>query len=390
MKSKTYLLPIATLCMIIGIIAFPFQSIEGAKIGLNAFLQSVLPTLLPFFVGTSILIRCGTARILARWLSPVMRPLFGIGGAGALAFVMSCISGYPNGARVASELYSQGLLSRAEARRTIVLSSTAGPSFVLAAVATQMLGHPEYGALLLCCHLLSAIAVCQIARIWIPEDRQKRLEARENPKKNPQRESTAQIFVESVRDAAVSLWGVGSFIIFFCTIAAVLEQLRVFSVLGNFFAIPLKWMGFSPALGPAMSHGVMEMTSGCLAVCAVDAPVAHKLPVLCAILSFGGACVMAQIHLFASQCGMRVRTLLLFKLFQGVIALGLCTLVLMLFPASASAFAPIGDVRFGTAVLSSMGWFALGVGFIFLLSAIMWLFFLLQKKRAPIANQIDR
>ena len=50
----------------------------------------------------------------------------------------------------------------------------------------------------------------------------------------------------------------------------------------------------------------------------------------------------------------------------------------------------IGDVRFGTAVLSSMGWFALGVGFIFLLSAIMWLFFLLQKKRAPIANQIDR
>lgn len=388
MKSKKYLLPIATLCMIIGIIAFPFQSIEGAKTGLNAFLQSVLPTLLPFFVGTSILIRCGTAQVLSRWLSPVMRPLFGIGGAGSLAFVMSCISGYPNGARVASELYGQGLLSRAETHRAIVLASTAGPSFVLAAVATQMLGHPEYGALLLICHLLSAIVVCQIARIWIPEGVKLRAGARAKAAARAQ-ETTAQIFVESVRDAAISLWGVGSFIIFFCTLAAVLEQLGVFSILGNFFAIPLRWMGFAPALGPAMSHGVMEMTSGCLSVCAVDAPIAQKLPVLCAILSFGGACVMAQIHLFAGKCGMRVRTLLLFKLFQGVVALGLCTSALVLFPVSASAFAPVGNVHFGATVLSSMGWFAFGVGFIFLLSAVMWLFFLLQRRRSPSARKAE-
>ena len=382
------LLSIATLGMIIGVIAFPFQSIEGAKTGLNAFLQSVLPTLLPFFVGTSILIRCGSAQVLARWLSPVMRPLFGINGAGSLAFVMSCISGYPNGARVASELYRQGLLSQGETHRATVLSSTAGPSFVLAAVATQMLGHPEYGALLLICHLLSAVIVCQIARLWIPVQRTGRTMSAPRGSTSSS-ESPVQIFVESIRDAAVSLWGVGSFIIFFCTLAAVLDQLGVFSVLGNLFAIPLRWMGFASTLGFAMSHGVMEMTNGCLSVCAVNAPVAQKLPVLCALLSFGGTCVIAQIHLFAHPCGMRIRTLLLFKLFQGVVALGLCTLALALFPVSASAFAPIGDVRFGTAVLSSMGWFAFGVGFIFLLSTMMWLFFLMQTRHASKSPKAD-
>ena len=127
-KRKTfYFLCIAFLVLLA---AFPGRALVGARSGLNAFLQNVLPALLPFYVGTSILVKSGMASRITKYLSFLMKPLFGLPGESAFAFFMAAISGYPMGARLTAELYEAGRLTRPQAVGTAILSSCCGPSFM--------------------------------------------------------------------------------------------------------------------------------------------------------------------------------------------------------------------------------------------------------------------
>ena len=75
-------------------------------------------------------------------------------------------------------------------------------------------------------------------------------------------------------------FGAGSFIIFFCTIAAVLEH-YVFSVLGKQI-LPFRSSGwYFPRIGSRDES--WRRRPRLFAVCVADAP-AHELSVLCAIL----------------------------------------------------------------------------------------------------------
>ncbi|MBQ9460228.1 MAG: sporulation protein, partial [Oscillospiraceae bacterium] len=101
------------------LLLFPVEAADAARQGLALCLQSVLPSLFPFFVLSSLLVSCGAGDACARAFGPAMRPLFGMGGSGALALAMGLAGGYPVGARTAAELYRDGALSRSEAERLL-------------------------------------------------------------------------------------------------------------------------------------------------------------------------------------------------------------------------------------------------------------------------------
>ena len=167
MRWKRYTLQVLVIVFLVLNILFPSAALSGAKAGLQLFLQTVLPALLPFFAATTMFVRSGLAHKLSGLLSPLMRPLFRLPGASALAFVLCLFGGNPNGSRVTSELFEQGLLSKAESERTVALASTAGPAFIFSVVLGDMLKAPQYGALLWGCHVLSAIATCQISSLFV-------------------------------------------------------------------------------------------------------------------------------------------------------------------------------------------------------------------------------
>lgn len=72
---------------------------EAAKSALVTCANTVIPSLFPFFVCSRMLVELGAAKRLSKLLSPVMLPLFGVGGGGGLALVLGIISGYPVGAK---------------------------------------------------------------------------------------------------------------------------------------------------------------------------------------------------------------------------------------------------------------------------------------------------
>ncbi|MBQ6692941.1 MAG: hypothetical protein IJN00_06370, partial [Clostridia bacterium] len=167
MNTHAKHISVIILIIMVFLLRFSSSATAGAASGVALFLNSVLPALLPFFVCSCILIRLGTIQAVSKALSAFMRPFFSLGGESMPAFVIGAVSGYPNGARVTAELYSQNHLPAHDAGRTYLLSSLASPSFILSAVAASMLKKPGCGWVLMLSHLLSAVTVY---RFW-PQDR---------------------------------------------------------------------------------------------------------------------------------------------------------------------------------------------------------------------------
>ncbi len=377
MKHSRIVLPALIVLFLALNILFPAQAVAGAKQGLSIFLQTVLPALLPFFAVTTMLVRTGLAHRAARLLSPLMRPLFHLPGASALAFVIACFGGNPNGSRITSELYAEGLLTKTESERTIALASTAGPAFILSVVAGEMLRAPEYGFLLWICHVLSAIATCQISSLFVPVHAMR--SADNKPSIRAAHQVHSQIFIESVRDCAMALWGVGAFIIFFSTLTTLFQSVHLFAFLAKPFALVLKPLGFSTDLAEPFLRGIMEITDGCNAVSALPLSVSQKLPILCAIMSFGGCSALAQNYLFARNCGMRLSRLTLYYSIQGTIGLFITTVAVRFIPIAQPAYAPVPHA-FNTMFLGSAGYLLTAIAVLAGLGAVLTLFSYLSKK----------
>ncbi len=368
MRWKQYTWQILVALFLVLNILYPSRALMGAKAGLQIFLETVLPALLPFFAATTMFVRSGLAHKLAYALSPLMRPLFRLPGASALAFVLCLFGGNPNGSRVTSELYEQGLLSKMESERTVALASTAGPAFIFSVVIGELLKAPQYGALLWVCHILSAIATCQLSSLFVSKSQI----SRDNKKTAvpDSRQSPSQIFVESVRDCAISLWGVGSFIIFFSTLTGLCQSIGLFELLAKPLGYVIRPLGFSSQLAEPLIRGIMEITDGCYAVSAVSVPITEKLPFICAIISFGGFSALAQNYLFAKKCGMRISRLTLYYTIQGLLGLFFTTVAVRTVPVAQAAFAPVYST-FDGKILNSSAFFLYAIAVLICLGIVL-------------------
>ena len=108
-KIKSLILPTLICVFILCLLLFSKSNLAAAKSGLNLWANSVLPSLLPFFIATELLGYTNIVTILGKALNKLMRPIFNVPGAGAFALIMGIISGYPVGAKIVSNLKEQKL-----------------------------------------------------------------------------------------------------------------------------------------------------------------------------------------------------------------------------------------------------------------------------------------
>ena len=132
--------------LIFGLLAFPHAVSDAAASAALLWWSSVLPSLLPYLIAASLLIRSGfLLRVPKRLLLPAL--LF----CGALL-------GYPVGARLAKTLSDHGALAPSDAERAAVRCNLPNPVFLLSVVSVGLFRNPRcaiplligvYGAALL-------------------------------------------------------------------------------------------------------------------------------------------------------------------------------------------------------------------------------------------------
>ena len=88
-----------------------------------------------------------------------MKPIFNLPGVASFPFVMGLISGYPVGAKIVSDLYSNNLCTQKEAERMLAFTNNSGPLFIIGTVGCSFYSNTSIGILLLISHILSSICV---------------------------------------------------------------------------------------------------------------------------------------------------------------------------------------------------------------------------------------
>ena len=165
-KLKRNIFALAFLLFTFCLLIFSKSNLPAVKNGLTLWATSVAPSLFPFFVATELLMHTNIINILGRLLTPFMKPLFNIRGEGSFAFIMGIISGYPVGAKIATNFRENNICSKAECERLLSFTNNSGPLFIVGTVGISMFGNSTIGFLLLITHLLASITVGIIFRFW--------------------------------------------------------------------------------------------------------------------------------------------------------------------------------------------------------------------------------
>lgn len=260
--------------------------------GLILCAQSVIPSLFPFLVVSTLLISLGFGEALARPLGGMFRALYGIGGEGASALVLGLAGDYPVGARTAAELYRSGRLSRQESERLLAFCSNANPAFLINVLGRGVFNSGRAGVYLWVIHVLSALltglVLCR-GRDASPSC--------PPPSRTPLRTvRLADALVDAVRTGLNAVLGICAFVTFF----------RVLT-------LPLR--GLNGAAGAAVC-GATELFSAVPIL-----PAGRGGFILAAALAgWGGLCVHCQTMAAVADSRLSLRRYLPGKALQGVLS----------------------------------------------------------------------
>lgn len=297
----------------------PEPAFKAAVHGLRVWWDIVFPALLPFFIGSEILMGLGVVHLMGVLLEPLMRPLFNVPGAGSFVLAMGLASGYPIGAVLTARLRSEGLCSAIEGERLMSFTNTADPLFMTGAVAVGMFGRADIAMIILAAHYLSSLCVGILMRFHRPGAgvtppigaRQGRSvaagawyalhEARERDGR-----AVGKLLGDAVRNSVNTLLVIGGFIIMFSVLVQVLGAVGVGGMLGRLIARVITVVGLDPSVAGSLVSGVFEITIGTQAASRASADLLSRTAAAGAIIAWSGLSVHAQVASMTQGTGMRM------------------------------------------------------------------------------------
>ena len=245
---------------------FPEQVLYGAQNGLALCINAVIPSLLPFMLLSSCVIKSGFSRPLGAMLSKVLSPLTNMSTAGCVCFVTGLFGGYGAGARAVYESYKEKQISREEAERIIPFCNNAGPLFIIATVGISFFMSKSIGLLLFLVQVVTAL-IC--ARVLGAQTDAKGIRIKEEwncYKKN--KPSLGELITTCAIESGGAIINACVFVITFSSILEILP-FGEYSILS----------------------GILEVTRGCSELSRTGT---KALPLISALLSWGGMSVHFQ------------------------------------------------------------------------------------------------
>lgn len=319
---RTFLLLFFTLCILI----YPNISLDAAKKGFILWSTVVFPALLPFFVLSDLLIKYGIVRFLGVFLDPFIGSLFKVSGVGGIIFTLSVVSGFPNGARMATQLYHDGILTKDEAERIVAFSNFSNPIFILGAVAIGMFGNIRMGIALLIIHIVSNIFVGIIFGIGKkrPLKKQPFTQTLQEEWKNlqiisKQKESFGLRLSDAVKNAVQTLLLIGGLIMVFAVVNALLQAANVTPLLAKILSeiIP----SFHTDYIQVAFTALLEVTIGLKHLSEISPDILFNQMILAsALLAFNGFSVHAQVIGVLATENLRYRPFFIGRILQSVIS----------------------------------------------------------------------
>lgn len=313
--------------LLIGVILNPTLSLQGAKDGILIWINILLPSLLPFFIISEMLIGLGFVDFIGTLLKPFMKPIFNVPGEGAFPLTMAMLSGYPVGAKLTSRLRENRLITKEEGNRLICFSSTSGPLFMLGAVSIGMLGDSSLIPLIILPHYLSILIIgLFIGSSNLKDKEETFLNENENLIQELQKtyltwikrkKSIGSLITNSVKESMDSILIIGGLVIFYSVLVEILFNLNlIYNIIikiSNFFSTDIQFL-------KGVIVGFIEMTTGCKNIAEANINILYKILAINFVIGWSGISVHSQALSFINNTDLNGKLYIASKFFHGLLS----------------------------------------------------------------------
>ena len=185
---------------------------QGASLGLDLSLGTIIPTLFPFFILSDLWVSYAT--INGGIISKAYSRLFGVSSSTLPAYLLGSLCGFPLGIKAAVSLYDSGLISKDELERLSGFANNPSAAFVISGIGAGLYKDIWIGVRLYLAVLFSSLFVGLLFRL------------KENNSTNIEVISRQSFdLVKSIQSAGVSSLSVCCYIVFFSSVIGLLAEI---------------------------------------------------------------------------------------------------------------------------------------------------------------------
>lgn len=299
MKRIIYIICVISLLCII--LLYPMQSFEGAKIGLNLWFHTIIPTLLPFIIISNIMISLNATNSLSSLISPFTKRTLKISKHANYAIIIGMLCGFPMGAKVVNDLVIHNKISKTEGQYLLSFCNNASPMFIISFIVHTILNSPDmlYKILII---IYGAPFICAILFNF-----SFRKKSRENNCSDISRETNKPVDFNLVDECIIKSFEV---------VIKLGGYLIMFSIISYFFIYFIDVNYYIKSL----IVGFIEITTGINYIGFTYIPQIYKALIICVLTSFGGLSTLAQTQSVIKESGLSIFNYFICKLVNTFVA----------------------------------------------------------------------
>lgn len=273
--------------------------------------EVLIPSIFPFMMLSSFAIKSGVFGSINRFALPFMKRIFGLSGECFSCLFFGFIGGYPVGASIVSELYEKKKITEIDAKHILSFCVNAGPAFVVTAAGEMILGSETAGVIMLISVCFSSVLTGVVYALF---KKKTEYESKTISEKN----NLSQALVDSAFASSKGIISVCTWVLMFSAISAIVKS---FIKNENILLVYLAFSEVTTGIGSAAKLG--------------------GIPLVSAVISFGGICVMCQLLPVIKKCGIKAYEYLAFRIVNAVLSFLTAKVILLFVHVPINVFADV-------------------------------------------------
>lgn len=255
---------------------------EAVVRSINVCIQTIIPSLFAFMVISGFIISSNLYAVISLPFGAIARYIFRIPDKLFSVFLLSSAAGYPIGAKLLSDLYENGKTDKKTAEEMLGYCYMGGPAFFCGTAGLKLYSSVKIGMIIFICIFAANITIAVIMGF--------------KRKNNAICQSCEPIkvtfrltdLINSINSGGAALLKICAAIVFFSSFIAILDKTGILTAAAVFFS---KLSGLSYEDCTAILRSMLEISN-----ISFIQPDIQLLPIVTALLSFGGLCVIIQVE----------------------------------------------------------------------------------------------
>lgn len=317
---QTIILLSLTILICAIILIFPEYSSNGVKKGLFFCSDILIPSLFPFMVISSFIVKSNLSVKIGKFMNPITKFLFHLPGCTGPTILLGLIGGYPTSARGIKSLFDKGDINDSQAERMLYFSIGAGPGFVISFIGSKLLNNSKCGIIILISQVIASIFIGILTGLFCKND----FRTNKNCNDNKEKVKLSCAFINSCSEACYGLINLCSLVVVFSVLILILDSTSISEEISDIFLN----IGLPKSSANSILPIFLEVTSGCVSAANQKAPI----ELISFALGWAGLCVHFQI--FSSLQGIKFSIIkfMSFRFIHGLLASLLTHILLKIIP----------------------------------------------------------